>query len=220
MHPTRTVRGTESMKLIILAVSIFSFLLTSAAVDAASCKYEQNEIDSFTKEKIVTTKWISMSNVLGRAFKKMADQQKKIAVAATRDGDENFITFKINMSRSTPYRPSQSKLRNALWIPRESRLTVTMSDESMTDIFTVKDARGDTHSSYDDSSYLIATGIIVQFQLDDDEFSELTEQGISHLEFEANSGGAGFSNDGSLTFKVGRKGRDALQRALNCVDQA
>ncbi len=208
------------MKLIVLTVSIFSFLLTSTAVDAASCQYEQNEIDSFTKEKIVTTKWISMSNMLGRAFKKMVDNQKKISVAASRNGDENFLSFKINMSRSESRRPSQSTLRNALWIPRESRVTVTMSDDSMTDIFTVKDARANTHSSYDGNSYIIETGIIVQFQLDDGEISELTEQGIRRLEFEANSGHDGFSDGGVLGFKVGRKGRDALQRALNCVNQA
>ncbi len=208
------------MKFIILTVTIFSFLLTSSVVEAASCKYTQNEIDSFTKEKIVTTQWISMSNTLGRAFKKMVDNQKKISVAASRNGDENFLSFKINMSRSTSRRPSQSTLRNALVIPSESRVTVTMLDESMTDIFTVKDARGNTHSSYDGNAYIIETGIVVQFQLDDDEISELTEQGIRRLEFEANSGYGGFSDDGALGFKVGRKGRDALQRALNCVDQA
>ncbi len=204
----------------LLAIAVFAFLVTSSVVEAASCKYTQNEIDSFTKEKIVTTQWISMSNVLGRAFKSMVDSQKKIAVAATRNGDENFLSFKINMSRSASRRPSQSTLRDALWIPRESRVTVTMLDETMTDIFTVKDARGNTHSSYDGNAYVIETGIIVQFQLDDDEISELTEQGVTSLEFEANSSGVDFSDGGSLTFKVGRKGRDALQRALNCVDQA
>jgi len=208
------------MKYLILAVTVFSFLLTSSAVDAKSCKYKKNEIDSLTKQKLVTTKWISMSSLMGRAFKKMVDEQKKIAVAATRDRYGNYISFKIQMSRSAMHRPSQMDQRNALVIPRESRVTVTMLDESMTDIFTVEGARGNTRTSYDDESYLIETTIIVRFLLDDTEISDLTEQGIRHLDFEAKSGRGGFSKGGSLTFKVGRKGRDALQRALNCVEQA
>jgi len=194
--------------------------MAGSAANAASCKYEVDEIDLFTKQHLVTTEWYSMTSSISTLMKKRfeLDDQSKIHVAAARDGDQTSVAIKIEVSDDTGIPPSNEDLRDALYVAQGSPLTITLADDSIIELHASKSVRGTTHPS---SSGFMKSNIVVLYPLEASEVDALLNQNVSNVSMAATSGRYAYVDDkGRINFEMNRKGRDRFIEALTCLNKA
>ena len=199
---------------------IASCLVAGPVANAASCKYEVNEIDLFTKQHLVTTEWYSMTSSISTLMKKRfeLDDQSKIHVAAARDGDQKSVALKIEVSDDTGIPPSNEELRDALFVAQGSPLAITLADKSVIVLHASKSVRGTTHPS---SSGFVKSNIVVLYPLEASEVDALLNQNVSHVSVAATSGRFAYvDSKGRINFEMNRKGRDRFIEALTCLSKA
>ena len=204
-----------------IVTTIVAFLALSSAADAASCKYKVNEVDLFTKEKLVATEWYSMTSAMSSAFKILVNNRTSVSVAAMGEGESNFIAIKLKLNDGAGQNPSNEDLRNALLVEEGSPLTITLADGSELVLNARKTVRGTTRHGDSGGASVVESNIVVYYPIEANDINALLDQDVSLVSVTATAGRYSFTDsNGHINFEMGRKGRDRFSEALACLDKA
>ena len=205
--------------LIVTIVALF--LAAGSAANAASCKFEVNEIDLFTKQHLITTEWYSMTSVMSKAMLSIKFENEEtsiIHVAAVREGDQTSLALRIKVSDETNIPITNEDLRDALYVAQGSPLTITLADKSTIVLYAGKNVRGTTRSS---SGGSVNSSIVVLYPLGASELDALLEQNVRKISIAATSGRFAYlDSNGRISYKTNKKGRDRFIEALECLNKA
>ena len=209
------------MNRLITIVTIAMLLFSGSAADAASCKYKDNHIDLFTKEKLVATEWYSMTSAMSAAFKIVTQNRASLSVAAVGEGNLRFIAVKLKMNDGSSKRPSNEDLYDALFVEEGSPLTITLADQSELVLHARKSVRAASRISTNTSPWVVESNIVVHYALNDDAISALASQDASIVSVAAIGGRYEFvDSNGQISFELNRKGRDRFTEAVSCLNKA
>ena len=209
------------MKQLVLIATAISMLTIGLTANAAGCKYKQNEIDLFTKEKLVRTDWFDMTSWISGSFNAAIGNRHEISIAAAGEGPQNFVLVNIKLSDTTQYAPDEADMYHALFVPQGAPLIITLADESEVELHAVKEVRGTTRAKYDQGTFVISTSFSSQYRLGADAEDALTNQDVIYVRLAAHSRRYEFVSDaGTIDFKVNKKGHGAFKQTISCLQQA
>ena len=209
------------MRRFVLIATAISMLAITSVADADGCKYKQNEIDLFTKEKLVRTDWFDMTSWISGSFNAAIGNRHEISIAAAGEGRQNFVLVNIKLSDTTRYAPDEADMYHALFVPQGAPLFITLADESEVELHAVKEVRGMTRVKYDQGTFVVSTKFSNQYRLGTDAADALTSQDVIYIRLAAHSGRYEFVSDaGTIDFKVNKKGNGALKQTISCLKQA
>lgn len=100
-------------------------LLSHSFAYAASCKYEKNSIDKFTKIKVVQTDWERLT-ALPKVF-----SSASVYVSGLVDRDQKYLSIKFAVSEFVKYRPRSFALNARFSIPDGAELLLLLADDSL-----------------------------------------------------------------------------------------
>ena len=86
------------MKGLIPAAAVFSMLSSISIANASECKYEKNQIDLFTKERQVLTKWDELTK-----WSSEENGKPSVSVTTIIDGDGVFLLFGFKLTKTLGY---------------------------------------------------------------------------------------------------------------------
>jgi hypothetical protein len=209
------------MKHLALVATAISMLMIASVADAAGCKYKQNEIDLFTKEKLVKTDWFDMTSWISGSFNAAIGNRHEISIAAAGEGSQNFVLVNIKLSDTTRYAPDEMDMYHALVVPKGAALSITLADESEIELHALKEVRGTTRVKYDQGTFVISTKFTNHYRLGTDAADALTSQDVIYIRLAASSRRYEFVSDrGTIDFKVNKKGNGAFMQAISCLQKA
>ena len=201
--------------------TIIAFLVISSAADAASCKFKVNEVDLFTKQKLVATEWYSMTSAMSSAFKILVADRTSVSVAAMSEGDQNFIAIKLKFNDGVYNEPSNEDMRDALLVEKGSQLVIILEDESQIVLEARKTVRGVTRFGDVGGNPVVKSNVVVHYPVGDEDIEALLEQNAGFVIVSATAGRFAFLDSNSqANFKMNRKGRDRFTEALTCLSKA
>jgi len=129
-----------------------AILLTSVAAGAAECKYKQNELDPFTDEKIVLTKW--------KTFRPTGNQAVNHGwMAGAIEHGKTFLALRIGL---VGYHTQPT-------VPEGGKLLILMADDSIVEL-----------SAYEEVK-LSGWLAVVKYELDENTLAALTAQGTTDI---------------------------------------
>jgi len=212
MHSMKTATASPAKRdhikaLITLSLAITLFLGSSMA-DAAKCKYQKNELDSFTQEKIVWTKWTSFT-----PYGNQVTHHGWLS-AFSRD-DAKLLVMKIVLVEHTSDQPRASYLDGRLIIPQDAKLLIHMADDSIVELAAREQAVGSSRVippgeiTNRGTGYIVKTTAVINFELNADTINTLMAQGTTDMTISARSRDHGFP--------FGKKPTDKFQFALGCI---
>jgi len=209
------------MKHLILVATAISMFLAVPTADAAGCKYKQNETDLFTKQKMVKTEWVDMTSWISGSFNAAIGNRHEISIAATGEGNQNFIAVNVKLSDTTQYAPDEEDMYHALLVPRGAPLIITLADESEIELYALKEVRGTTRVKYDQGTFVVSTKFTSQYRLSTETAAALIAQDVIYIRVAADSRRYDFLSDqGTIDFKVNKKGNGAFRAAVSCLQRA
>jgi len=209
------------MKHLFLVATAISMFMAGSTANAAGCKYKQNEIDLFTKQKMVRTDWFEMTSWISGSFNAAIGNRHEISIAASGEGAQNFVLVNIKLSDTTRYAPDEEDMYHALLIPKGAALSITLADESVIELHAIKEVRGTTRAKYDQGTYVISTKFTNQYRLGTDAADALTSQDVIYIRLAASSQRYEFvSTAGTIDFKVNKKGNGAFKQTISCLQTA
>jgi hypothetical protein len=170
------------MNRIFAIASTVALLGAGAMANAASCKYDVNEIDLFTKEKLVQTEWQEISSEADNELftsKMKTNHKATLFVAGVREGDQRFVAVKLDLynkragqpTNKRAGQPTNADLRDAFFVTKGSPLTITFADGSEIVLHAKKDVRATTRNgividSVDGNQNYITSKITVDYAIE------------------------------------------------------
>lgn len=204
-----------------LVATAMAVMAASGVTNAADCDYRKNEIDLFTKEKLVTTDSVDMTSWISASFNQIIGNRHEMTVRAIGVGEQNSISVGVKLSDTTQYAPNEEDLYHALFIAKDSSLAITMADQSIVRLPAMKDVRGTTRAIYDAGTYVVSTKFNLSYRLDAEAADALAGQDVIYIRIAAVGGRYEFVSDaGSIDFNVNKTGNGALSKVVSCLRQA
>jgi len=198
----------DHIKIIITLSLAIVLFLGSPAADAEKCKYQMNELDSFTQEKLVWTKW--------KSFTPYGNQVTHHGWLSAFSRDEaKLLVLKIVLVEHTSDQPSASYLDGRLIIPQDAKLLMHMADDTTIELAAREQAIGSSRVtppgeiSNRGTGYIVKTTAVINFELNPDTINALMAQGTTDMSISARS------RDHYYPF--GKKPTDKFQFALGCI---
>jgi hypothetical protein len=157
--------------------------LTQVTANAADCKYEKNELDKFTKIRIIETDWERLSSLPGffASFAAYASVRTK--------GDEKFLSMKFSATEHDKYRPREYELRNRFTIAEGAPLKLLLGDGSIVELQSVRGVN--VNARFTDpgdmtyiEEYQIDSKWSVEYVLDESAIAALSAQDVTHMRIE------------------------------------
>jgi hypothetical protein len=140
------------MRVLTIALLITALLLTNVGAGATECKYKKNELDPFTDEKIVLTKW--------KTFRPTGNQAVNHGwMAGAIEHGKTFLALRIGL---VGYHTQPT-------IPEGGKLLVLMADDSIVEL-----------AAYE-SVKLTSWSVVVKYELDAETLEALTAQGTTDI---------------------------------------
>jgi len=205
----------------LLVATTISMMAAGAVANAADCGYRKNEIDIFTKEKLVTTESVDIRSWISASFNRFVGDRHEMTVRAIGVGEQNSISVGVKLSDTTQYAPDEEDLYNALFIAKGSSLAITLADRSIVRLPALQDVRGQTRVMYDTGIYVISTKFNLSYHLDPEAADALAAQDAIYIRIAAQGGRYEFVSDaGSIEFKINETGSGALTTVVSCLRQA
>lgn len=208
------------MRPLLVATAILMMAAGSVA-NAADCDYRKNEIDLFTKEKLVTTDSVDMTSRISALFGQIIGNRHEMTVRAIGVGEQNSISVGVKLSDTTQYAPDEEDLHDALFIAKGSILAITLADQSVVGLPAIQDVRGKTRAIYDADIYVVSTKFNLSYRLDAGAADALSGQDAIQVRIAAQGGRYEFVSDaGSIDFNLNKTGSGALGKVVSCLRQA
>jgi hypothetical protein len=160
------------MSIVRALIMITASLLMGQIADAASCKYQENDTDKFTK---VVTRWTKWNPLMSEWHFSRIHHIPYVSVHSV-DGDAQLlIKFETFIQEKNP--PDEIYLQEYLVISEGAPLLIMMADDSILELPALNNVRAGTHTSGDDVDGYKTTGIgIIKYPLDDATKDALLEQ--------------------------------------------
>lgn len=200
------------VKPLLIAAMILVIIATPVAY-AEKCKYEENGMDDFTGEKILSTKW--------KLFHTAVSVNSFAEAAGITEGDSNFLAIRTRIEEILAYDLYGDELRNRFVVPEGARLLILLADDTVVELAAHKEVTGVSRSSSANSQltetseleirYKIRTTAVIRYPLDASSYTALAGQTATHVRLSTNSG--------DHDFKVHKKLTDEIQKVLLCLKQ-
>ena len=200
------------MRKIVFTVALVIALAASEAASGADCNYEQNEIDLFTQERLVTTRWDQMTSLVDEFFNDVFATTSTISVATAQKGAREYLAIQLQIDTKSVHEPSVRALQYEFVVPKGSPLSITLADGSTARLFTEQEYLGKTRSILEDRSYLLKTTATIFYTLNATTADALTSQGASDVSVS--------TARGTHQFEIGSKSFDDIRQAIQCMQQA
>jgi hypothetical protein len=190
-------------------------LFAHAGASAAECKYEKNEIDKFTKAKVIETDWERLTT--GAKFFATFSTYASVRVK----GDETFLRVKFALTEHEKYRPRQYQLNNRFTIAEGSPLLLLLADGTLVELQTSRGAK--VTAKYTDpkdmeyvEDFQIESAGEIQYTLDDASIAALTAQDVTNLRI---AGVEKYTDPYSTRFDVSVREKmiSSIRKALVCA---
>jgi len=140
------------MRLITRALLTIVIVLTSVGAGAAECKYKKNELDPFTDEKIVLTKW--------KTFRPTGNQAVNHGwMAGAIEHGKIFLALRIGL---VGYHTQPT-------VPEGGKLLILMADDSIVELAAYEPVK------------LSSWSAVVKYELDENTLAALTAQGTTDV---------------------------------------
>ena len=198
------------MKGLIPAAAVFSMLSSISIANASECEYDKNEIDLFTKEKLVTTEWARFSGFYNTGIEAIF-----ASVSAITEGNQDYLALRVQITVTLGYDLDDDDLRAFLLFPEGANLLVLMADGSTVDLHAQKEITATTRSKAVHSKryagapykirYAVKSNAIVRYPLDADSSAALRDQESTHVRMSATDKDYEFSVHGHI------------RRAISCL---
>ncbi len=201
-------------KVKLFRVTAMILIMVAAPVaHAEKCKYNENRIDDFTGEKILSTKW--------KLFHSAIRVNGFAEAAGITEGPSNFLAIRTINEELLGYDLYGDELRNRFVVAEGATLLILLADDTVVELAADKEVTGVSRSSSANSQltetseleirYKIKTTAVIKYRLDASSYAALTGQAATHLRLSSNSG--------DHDFKVHKKLTDEIQNALLCLKQ-
>ena len=195
-------------------VTVMILIIVAAPVaQAEKCKCNENRIDDFTSEKILSTKW--------KLFHSAISANRFAEAAGITEGDSNYLAIRTVSEELLGYDLYGDELRNRFVVPENATLLILLADDTVVELAADKEVTGVSRSSSANSQltetseleirYKIKTTAVIKYRLDASSYAALTGQAATHLRLSSNSG--------DHDFKVHKKLTHEIQNALLCLKQ-
>lgn len=198
------------MKGLILSATAVTLLSANPIANASDCKYEKNEVDLFTKERLVTTEWAGFAS-----YYNQGNEAIFASVSAITEGNQDYLALRIQVTVTLGYDLDDDDLREFLLFPEGANLLVLMADGSTVNLHAQKEVTATTRStavhsrSYQGAPYKIRFAVnsnaIVRYALDADTSAALSEQESTHVKLS--------TRDKEYDFSV----HGHIRRAISCL---
>ena len=198
------------MKGLIPAAAAFVVLSTAPTAHASECEYEKNEIDLFTKERLVTTEWAGFSSFYNTGMEAIF-----ASVSAITEGDQDYLALRVQITVTLGYDLDDDDLRAFLLFPEGANLLVLMADGSTVNLHAQKEITATTRSTaihskrYAGAPYRIRFAVksnaIVRYPSDAETSAALRGQDSTHVRMS--------TTDKDYEFSV----HGHIRRAISCL---
>jgi hypothetical protein len=206
--------------LVVLAITTF-LLAASIDVDAASCKFKQNEIDDFTQQRLIKVDWVDMTSWTSSKFKRTIGDRKDIEIAAESAGGRSLLKFRLRLSNAVRNRPYERDLYNALYVPADANLEIVMADESIIELMVDEAVHGTNRAKHDNGWWVVTSKFTVRYPVDDALAKRLADENIVYLRVAARSHKYDFvTEQGTIEFNINKKAQHAFKNVFGCLRQA
>ncbi len=186
----------------------FAAIVASSDAAAADCKFDTDETDKFTKVRTLATRRESLESFWGDASK---DEQKDIYVSVWHRSGDHLLKLRIVFTSYVNRMPPPYELRNAIVIPKGSRLLVMMADGSIVTLLSKDSINKDARATWTSSGATVDAGATINYPLDDELMAALTHQGATKIRVAA--------ADTHYDFKVHEKSLDDIGDAIRCIQE-
>ncbi len=192
----------------------------AAAAKVPQCKYQQIEVDPFTKKPpYVATEKVRLTNWLMGVINREKGHNSEFQVSAVREDDQDFLALKVRLRRTSGNAPGSEDVRKNLFVAREAELLVLMADRSVIKLYSDEAVTADTSYEIEDGAYVVDSSTTIRYRLDAGAAEQLTKQDAVRMRFNA-SGHLGFvGNDGKVDFKITEKARERFKQAIVCLQK-
>jgi hypothetical protein len=160
-------------------------LAIHAPARAATCKYEVNSVDKFTKVKTLQTKWASLDPwavIIG------TDSYLAARISAHLQAESRFLGLHLTRHESSSYRPRNYELEDVIVVAEGARLLVLMADDTIVELPVLHEVRANASYAAADSSateFAIKTVAEINFALDETTTEALMKQEAKRIRVEA-----------------------------------
>ncbi len=186
---------------------IIAFIITLQAVAQKSdCKYSRNEVDKFTKVKILVTK--------PQRFTKFFDAAAYVYGVA--EGDKKSLGVQIVTKKYIANKPSQADLDEAVVVPKGSKLIILLEDENTSELTTDTTYNGssifDSPKSGGNGSngYMIITTTAIKYPVNETSLKVLTSKAVKSVRVAIGSA--------NYDYDFAKKETGAVQDLLKCIE--
>ena len=177
-----------------------------AAAQKSECKYSRNEIDKFTKVKILVTKLQRITKFFDAAA----------FVYGVAEGEKKSLGVQIVTKKYLASRPSQADLDEAVIVPKGSKIIILFEDESTFQLVT--DTAYNGSSIFDsprsggnsNNAYEVITTTSIQYPVNENSIKTLTSKAAKSIRV-----AIGNSN---YDYNFGKKETGAVQEILTCIE--
>ena len=198
--------------MLLLAALTVLIIAAIPAANAKECRYSKNEIDDFTNEKLLTTKWHLFHTAI---------QTTGFAYASgITVGDRDYLAIRIATEETLSYELDDDELRTRFVVPEGASLLILLADDTIVELPAQQQATGVARSSSADSRdsgnslevrYEVKLDAVIRYSLNASAFEALSSQTATHVRLTTNSGDHDFEVHDKLT--------DEIQKAVLCLKQ-
>jgi hypothetical protein len=189
-------------------------LSTVPAANASDCRYETNEVDLFTQERLVSTRadefteWMDDDVIEPRAW-----------VSAVREGEQDFLAISLEIVELIGYEPTDAELRDYMFIAEGAKLLILLEDETVVELHSHKGVRASSRPAvkYERKyvsgpfkiRYKINSNAAIRYPLDADTSAALAGQSATHVRLSTDN------ND--FDIRVHERPFGNIKRAVGCL---
>lgn len=211
------------MRLVPKCVALLVAVVSVPLVHAAECKYDRNEIDSFTSDWLVhTQKRMLTDRVNGFVGRVFGGSASEVLVRGVREGGLDYIALEIRLLKTYSSSPDTQDLREALSVGKGAKLMILMDDKSVVRLEAARDFRGKASYNVDsDGNYGVDARISILYNLDESNVESLTNNEAAVIRVAVDSGRLGLvGREGNINFGTNNKSKHFFRDAVTCLQQA
>jgi hypothetical protein len=194
----------------VIALTVLTATMGSAAAHATECEFETNRIDKFTKQRQVATKWRRLKAKIDGNFDEELGRIDELAVQGRVEGTQEYLVFRIKTaSVSRFFVPNPQELRRATSVKPGSPLKITLADDTSVVLLAEDFAYADVDVKVDDGVTLTDSVTESLFLLDADTITALAAQASTHMQLQG--------LETNFDIKIQKKSVRQVQKAVACI---
>lgn len=196
-------------------------LLPVGHAEAASCKFEKNEIDLFDKILIVRTDTVSLQSTASRLFGELIGALSSIEVAGEREGDRLFLRFRVRLSDATHRAPKDRQLRDAIYVLERAPMAIVLADDSHVKLYAEKTIRGTTYAERDGQWHVIRSTIEPRYEMHESAVADLLSEDALAIRIAVKNGDYEFATEeGYIDFGIDQPSHSDIRNIIDCLHAA